>query len=306
MPPRVLCVGHVALDHMFVVEALPVRPVKTPARAHRAVVGGMGANAAVAAARLGAAVRFAGPAGDDASAALFAAHFEREGIDATRLVRVAGASSSVSAVVVDAQGERLIVSHRGSALQAAPPLDPAWLDDAELLLADPRCPAWAAAALAAARARDLPSVLDADAAPRDDLRRLAGRARWAAFSQPGLAAFADGTPEDALAQALARGAEVALATFGELGLIWQRAGQPPRRLAAFRVGPVVDTTAAGDVFHGALAVALAERLGDETALRFASAAAALKCLQPGGAAGAPRREEVERFLAAQAREETPP
>jgi sulfofructose kinase len=70
----------------------------------------------------------------------------------------------------------------------------------------------------------------------------------------------------------------------------------PAQLPAFEVHPVVDTTAAGDTFHGALAVALGEGRSDEQALRFAAAAAALKCLKPGGVAGAPRRPEVDRFL----------
>jgi len=59
---------------------------------------------------------------------------------------------------------------------------------------------------------------------------------------------------------------------------------------------VVDTTAAGDTFHGALAVALGEGGTDEEAIRFAAAAAALKCLQPGGVAGAPRRPQVQSLL----------
>ena len=70
-----------------------------------------------AAARLGAQVRFAGPVGDDEVLPLFERHFRREGVDPSGLVAVAGARSSVAAVIVDAQGQRLIVSHLGDALQ---------------------------------------------------------------------------------------------------------------------------------------------------------------------------------------------
>jgi len=59
----------------------------------------------------------------------------------------------------------------------------------------------------------------------------------------------------------------------------------------------VDTLGAGDVWHGAFALALAEGQGEEAAIRFASAAAAIKCTRFGGRSGAPRRDEVERFLA---------
>ena len=294
---RVLCVGHASVDHLFEIDTLPAPPAKTAARKHWRVVGGMSANASVAAARLGAKVAFAGPVGDDEAAPLIEAHFAAEGIDSRRLLRVALARSSVSAVLIDGQGERLIVTHRGDALQRAPAFDSAWLDGIDVLLVDPRCPAWAAAALAAARERGIASILDADVAPRDDLRRLVALARWAVFSEPGLAAFDAGAPEAALAAALACGARHAVVTLGERGLLWLQPDAPLRRLEAFAVAPVVDTTAAGDVFHGALGVALAEGQADAAALRFAAAAAALKCLRPRGAHGAPSRAEVETLLA---------
>lgn len=295
-PVNILGVGHVALDHQFSIPAFPSRPTKTAAHAYRSGVGGMTANACVAAARLGARVRIASPVGDDASAPFIEAHFLREGVDPGGLVRVAGAHSSVAAVIVDAQGERLIVSHRGDALHLAPALDTAQVDRADVLLTDPRCLAWAQAALERARMLRRLSILDGDTAPRQDLQRLVGLSAWAVFSRPGLQAFHPGTVEQGLAAALAAGAEVAVVTQDDQPLWWQRRGGQPRRLSPFIVKPVVDTTAAGDTFHGALAVALGEGAADEDALRFAAAAAALKCLQPGGIAGAPRRELVEALV----------
>ncbi len=309
---RVCGVGHVALDMVFELERIPQEPVKVPARALRRVVGGMTANACVAAARLGAAVRFGSPVGDDDAVASFRAHFAREGVDAAGLQPVPGASSSVSAVLVDARGERLIVSHHGDALRRPPPLDPSWLEGADAVLADPRCPAWAEAVLEVARSRGVVSVFDGDTAPRSALQRLVARAGWAVFSQPGMAVFVGagggdagagtgGLPDEAvldagLDEALARGAEVAVVTLGERGLRWRRRGQPVRALAALSAGTVVDTLGAGDTFHGALAVALAEGWGDEPALRFAAAAAAIKCTRHGGVSGAPGRAEVLALL----------
>jgi sulfofructose kinase len=308
-PVRILGVGHAALDHQFAIQAFPAHPNKTPAQAYHVGVGGMTANACVAAARLGAQVRIASPLGDDAAAPFIEAHFLREGVDGGGLVRVVGAHSSVSAVIVDAQGERLIVNHRGDALRCVPALDETQVDAADVLLTDPRCVAWAEAALRRARALGCLSVLDGDSAPSEDLQRLVGLCSWAVFSQPGLTAFHDGTPQDGLAAALAAGAEVAVLTRDDQPLLWQRRGGPLQALPVFAVQPVLDTTAAGDTFHGALAVALGELqvqgegqgLGapraDEAALRFAAAAAALKCLKPGGVAGAPSRAALEAFLA---------
>jgi len=298
MTKRLVGVGHVALDHVFNVARLPTEANKTPASHYRVQVGGMTANAMVAVARLGCRAQLFAPVGDDACAAVFESTLHRERVDTRGLLRVAGASSSVSSVVVDAQGERMIVNHRGSALQQAPALAAHALADADMLLTDPRCPNWASEALQRARATGMPSVLDADAAPQADLQLLVGLADWVVFSEAGLAAFA-GTPQaqdSALLLALQAGAKVAVLTRGARGMSWLQQGQAVQHLPAFEVGQVVDTTAAGDVFHGALACARAEGAADIEALRFAAAAAALKCLRGPGVQGAPSRPEVQQLL----------
>ncbi len=297
---RVVGVGHIALDHHFTVNNTPAPGSKTAARSYSRLVGGMTCNALVAAARLGAQAELVSPVGDDEAVHDFVAHLQREGVGSAGVLRVAGAQSSVSTVIVDGNGERLIVSHRGNALLRAPERSaPAWqasLQGAHVLLADPRCVHWAEAALRQARVQGLLSVLDGDTAPRADLQRLVGLAAWAVFSTPGLAAYCDGTPERGLAAALAAGAQVAVATQGEWGLLWQRQGGPLQRLPACSVAHVEDTTAAGDVFHGALAVALAEGQGDRAALHFAAAAAALKCQRADAVLGAPVRAELQQYL----------
>jgi sulfofructose kinase len=297
---RVVGVGHIALDHVFTVDAPPLAGRKTAARSYTRLVGGMTANALVAAARLGAQAALIAPVGDDAAVADFTAHLQSEGVDGSGMLRVSGTHSSVSCVIVDGSGERQIVNHRGNALERAPPYaGPAWqqlLQGAQALLADPRCVSWAEGALRQARQIGLLSVLDGDTSVRDDLRRLVSLAQWAVFSTPGLAAYCDGPAERGLSAALAAGAGVAVVTQGEDGLLWQRPGHPARRLAACPVARVQDTTGAGDVFHGALALALAEGQADEEALHFASAAAALKCQRANAVLGAPKRAELDDYL----------
>lgn len=298
--PQVLGVGHTSWDHQFSIQAFPPTATKIAAQRYSSSTGGMTANACVAAARLGAQVRIASPVGAD-DVPWFGAYFAKEGVDASAVVGVPHADSSVSAVMVDALGQRLIVSHRGSALHQAPAFDTSLVDGTEVLLTDPRCVLWAEAALKRARQLQRVSILDADAAPTEDLQRLVGLSQWAVFSQAGLAAFAAGaSTRQGLAAALDAGAEVAVVTRDEQPLWWQRRGGQAQEMAGFSVRPVVDTTAAGDTFHGALAVALGEGFDDRRALRFAAAAAALKCLQPGGVMGAPRRAQVDAFLASQA------
>ncbi len=296
---RVICVGHSALDRVFTLEAWPQVSAKVRAQTYVEVGGGMGANAAVAVARLGGDAHFWGAAGDDSVADVMSAHLQAEGVDVHGLRRFAGLYSSTSAILIDARGERLIVSYRGTALEA--PAD--WLQleqvgAAGALLADVRWPQGAVAALRAARRVGIASVVDADTAEPATLQMLAGEAEYAVFSEHGLASFAGADDiESGLRRALALGARFAAVTQGERGVHWIEAGRPEglRHLPAFEVA-VVDTLAAGDVFHGAFALELARGEAPESALRFAAAAAAIKCTRPGGRDGSPSRDEVERFL----------
>ncbi|MFT3720510.1 PfkB family carbohydrate kinase [Pseudorhodoferax sp.] len=295
---RLCTVGHAALDHCFAIDTFPAQPTKTPANAYRALSGGMAANASIAAARLGAQVRLHGAIGDDEAGAFLLRRLQACGVDCRQLQRVPGAASSVSAVVIDAQGERQIFNHRGDALLRAAPLDVSVLSGCDVLMADPRWMPGALAALGWARRAGVPSLLDGDLSPGEDLQALAAQADWAVFSEAGLAAFAPRrTLADGLAAALRAGAHLAAVTLGAQGVRWMRPGGPLRSLPAFAV-QAVDTNGAGDVFHAALAMAMARALPDEEAMRFACAAAALKCLRAGGVAEGPDYAEVECFLAA--------
>jgi len=296
---KIICVGHCALDRVFTVEAWPQASAKVRASSLAEVGGGMAANAAVAVARLGGEAAFWGPVGEDSVAELMRAQLRAAGVDAGGLRRFAGLTSSTSAILIDARGERLIVSYRGTALEASAdwlPLDQ--IASAGALLADVRWPQGAIAALRAARRARIPSVLDADTAESVTLQALTGEAEYAVFSEHGLASFAGpGEIESGLRRALALGARLAAVTQGERGVSWIEADRAEglRHLAAFAV-PVVDTLAAGDVFHGAFALELAGGKAPADAFRFAAAAAAIKCTRPGGRNGSPTREEAERFL----------
>jgi sulfofructose kinase len=150
--------------------------------------------------------------------------------------------------------------------------------------------------LRAARAAGLPAVLDADRPipPDGELLRAATHV---AFSADALADYT-GVADPA------RGLELAASgltswcgvTVGRDGVLAQAGGES-RHYPGFEV-PVVDTLGAGDVWHGAFALALAEGRDEAAAVRFASAAAALKVQRAGGRSGAPMRAELDSFLAA--------
>lgn len=298
MSVHLLCVGHIALDLIFSVSEFPDHPTKTPAHRHHRGVGGMSGNAAIALARLGARVDFCGPVGDDDTAGVFEQVLRREGVGLTGMRRVPGASSSVSSIIVDRHGERMIFNAKGSALDAPGAFDPAVLDGIDFVLVDPRCPAWAEAALHEARRRGIPSMLDGEVSPRADLQRLVPLADWRVFSERGLLAWADGEPESLLLQLAAQDASrPVVRTLGAQGVQWCDAPGRLQHMPALPGGAVVDTLGAGDVFHAALGLALAEGQAKPAALRFASAAAAIKCSRPDGIAGAPTRAEVQALLA---------
>ena len=295
--PTVLCVGHAVQDFVFTVPALPDRGAKYRATRFESVGGGPAATAAAAIARLGGRATLAARVGDDAAAGMIVAELAGYGVDCCHVRRCAGCASSASAVIVDARGERMIVNHLDPAL----PVDPGWLPSAaevgaSAVLVDTRWPEGALAALHAARTAGLPGVLDADRPIPPD-GALLRAASHVAFSADALADFSGiAEPVRALAE-VARGLPGwCCVTAGRDG-VYALDGGRLQHHPAFEV-PVVDTLGAGDVWHGAFALALAEGHGEAAAVRLASAAAAIKVQRAGGRAGAPTRAELDDFLAA--------
>jgi sulfofructose kinase len=261
--------------------------------------GGMAATAAVAIARLGGRAALLSRVGDDAAGRSVIAGLETEGVDCRGVRAVSGARTSSSAVLVDSTGERTIVNDRGEGL----PADASWLPlarvgEAGAVLADMRWFDGARKLLQAARASGVVTVLDIDVDP-SGLETLLPLSDFAIFSRHGLLALG-AEIDPALQQACALGAGHAGVTLGAQGYVWCRQGEGMQRMPAFAV-EVVDTTGAGDAFHGAFALAAAEGRQSAEAIRFASAVAAMKCRAAGGRAGLPRRAEVVEFLAAQDR-----
>lgn len=298
--PGVFCVGLAVQDTILTLPSLPAGPGKVRASARREVGGGPAATAAVTVARLGAPACFAGLLGADATGDAIAAELAAEGVDTARLRRLAGWPSPASVVLVDAAGERLIIVHA-----QPPPQEPTLagpdpeLDGIGAVLCDCFWPEGAGRLIAAAARRGLPSVLDADVNRHDraTIAPLVAEASHVVFSRGGLAQFA-GT--DDIAGGLAAAAAVRThparllgVTDGAEGLYaWARGSvarsQPPRVAA-------VDTTGAGDAFHGALALGLANGWEEERAIALAHAVAALKCTRPGGRAGLPDRGALAAF-----------
>ena len=300
-PVRLLSVGAFTLDTILRVETLPAHQGKFIASDGVQIASGMATSAACAARRLGAEVSLWASAGDDPVGDQLIADIEVEGVDCSLIRRVAGARSALAAILVDAHGERVIVPFYDKKAQADPKdLPLADLSAFDAVLVDVRWPGAAALALSAARSIGRPAILDADIAPVEVLERLLPLASHIVASEPAARIVCGHAldPESACADLASRTDAFVAVTCGAAGTWWHdRATGRVRHVEAPKV-KAVDTLAAGDVFHGAFAVGLAEAMPVEEALRFASAAAALKCLRFGGRLGAPDRAETLAMMAA--------
>lgn len=300
-PAKLLSVGALTLDTILRVDTLPAHQGKFIASDGIQIASGMATSAACAAQRLGAEVSLWASAGDDHVGDQLIAGIEAEGVDCTHVRRVSGARSALASILVDAHGERIIVPFYDSKAQADPEALPvADLSAFDAVLADVRWPGAAALALKAARAAGRPAILDADTAPLAVLEQLLPLASHIVASEPAVRIICGQALdlETACADLASRTDAFVAVTAGASGTWWSdRAGRGIRHVEAPRI-KAVDTLAAGDVFHGAFAVGLAEAMPAEQALRFASAAAALKCLRFGGRLGAPNRAETLAMVAA--------
>jgi sulfofructose kinase len=209
--------------------------------------------------------------------------------------RLADASTVLAIVMVDRNGERLIVAH-GADIFHRPagrlPLDQ--VAGASAVLADSAWVEGSLALLEAAAAAGVPSVLDGeDGRDTSLLLRMGSLASFPVYCEPAFAQITDGAvPDAASLEGLSRkiGRNVAV-TLGERGSLWWT-DQGLLHVPALPV-TCTDTTGAGDVFHGVFTGGIAEGMPMEQAIRFAAAAAALKCEAGNGWDGMPGRAAVE-------------
>ena len=285
---EVLIAGMAVADFVFRVRAIPTEAEKYRADSMEIVVGGPAANAAIAIARLGGRAVLSTRLGEDEVADAIRNDLEAEGVDCR--IRRAG-RSPLSAVAVDAAGERQIVNFGGEALAEEPePLDDLMPG---AVLVDTGWTRAALAGLALAQARGIPGVVDAEAPATEAVLEAASHV---AFPRRGLTAFAGiGDKEEALLAASRKLDGWVCVTDGAAGVSYVAEGRV-ETVPAFPVH-AVDTLGAGDIWHGAFTLRLAEGAGESDAIRFANAVAALKCTGFGGGRASPTRAAVERFLA---------
>ncbi len=288
---NILVAGVAVLDFVFSVDNLPTRFEKYRAGDAAIVGGGCAANAAVAISRLGGNALLAARLGDDHLADIILSELRNENVNTDFVFQTANGQSSFSSVYVDPNGERQIMNFRGSGLER----EVHWLNTVphtDAILADNRWSPITAKVVDMARKRDVPGIVDGE--DPVDLDALVN-ASHIAFSRQGLVAL---TGESDLVEGLnlltARLSSWLCVTDGPNGVYFVRNGRV-EHIPGFTVD-VKDTLGAGDIWHGAFALRLAEGAQESDAILFANAAASLKCTRFGGRAGSPTRIATENFL----------
>jgi ribokinase len=247
--------------------------------------GGKGANQALAARRLGAAVHLVGCVGDDALAETAMTLLRRDGVDVSNVMSELGTATGVALIAVSPEGENQITVASGANTRVGPS-DVAGLPTCDVILSQLEVSVTAVEA-ATRRAAETGALMAINLAPAIGVSpQLLKDADLLIVNEIEAEFYGDALHE--------RGGLVALTLGGE-GAALFKMGQEIARVPAFDVD-VVDTTGAGDTFCGALAVALAEGQPPKQALRFASAAAALAVTRPGAQPSLPKRAQVDAML----------
>jgi len=307
-PPRVTVLGSLNIDISVTVPRLPEPGATVLGSAARFTPGGKGANQAVAAARLGAAVRMTGCVGDDDFGRRLLAALREEGVDHQGVRVTADAPTGLAMISVDTAGENMITVASGANHQVGDQQVAAATGHGDILVICAEIPVPAikaaltkaaltkAALIKAAPTKAPHCILNLAPAPPDSAAIVAAGVDWLVVNETEAAAVL-GRPVGGLAEAgqaaaalITAGARHAVVTAGAHGAAL--AGPDATgTISAFRVD-AVDTVGAGDTFVGALAVALAAGIPAAAAVRAASAAAATAATRPGAQAGMPRPADI--------------
>jgi len=289
----VLCIGHAAYDLTMSVDHHPLlSDEKLQATSMQSCGGGPAANAAVQVARLGGSASFCGYLGNDLYGDVHVAELEDEGVDLSMLVRGAY-PSSISQILSKPDGARSLVNYKG---------DTPWLTvdavdipalNPKVILFDGHEPLVSEKIIDWALGEEIPTVLDAGSLHRGT-EALVMKADYLVASEKFARQFCSMDDMTEALEQLTDQRDNVVITLGDEGGLWARGGESGA-FPAFKID-AVDSTGAGDAFHGAFALGIVQGMGWQALLRFASAAGALTCTRLGARTGLPTEPEAAQLL----------
>lgn len=287
----VLCVGHASYDLIFTVDYHPKSDEKVFANDFLACGGGPAANAAVQIARLGGTTAFAGYLGKDLYGEKHLQELIDSGVDVSLIIR-SNLPTPLSTILVKPNGERCLINYKG---QTQPLLENT-IDFSHIypkvILLDGHEPNISLPLAEYAKNAKIPIVLDAGSLNASTYALLS-KVDYAVCSEKFALQLA-GNVEEALNH-ISDLAPTAVITLGEKGLIWKK-GNKQDKLSALPID-VVDTTGAGDAFHGAFAYGVALNKDWEELLLFSSVAGSLCCQKMGARLGLANLAEINSVCA---------
>lgn len=295
LTPQITGIGYCGMDYLCIVPHVP-RDDKVEIVSSLVQGGGPSVTALVAAARLGARTAFCGAVGDDERGAQILRGLANEGVD-TRCVKIRRRAESPAGFcwIEQKSGKRSIAWTRGSARPLAPrEIDRDLIGESRVLHLDGHQTQAAIAAAKIARKQGVTVSLDAGTLV-PDIEALVGLSDLVIASETFAARYTgEANTVAAVKRLYAGNRRFAAVTLGKAGSIGFD-GKSLFKCPAFKVD-VVDTTGAGDVYHGAFIFAYARGNTWAECMRFAAAVAALKCTKFGGRTGIPDLTTAERFI----------
>lgn len=280
----VLCLGHASYDLVFSMTHHPQADEKTTADQFLGCGGGPAANAAVTVARLGYRAAFSGYLGNDVYGDSHLKELQAEGVD-SRLVVRGPAPTPLSVILVKPDGKRALINYKGETKALSEDSVDFSGICPKIVLFDGHERSLSLRFLQQTHNK-IPSVLDAGSL-HDGTSALMDKVDYLVCSEKFALQYA-GNEHSALSR-LATLAPAVVITFGERGLIWRR-GADSGNVPAPQVC-VIDSTGAGDAFHGAFAAAVSAGMKWLDVLHYASVAGALCCTQMGARPGLPNRSQ---------------
>ncbi|HGD3424894.1 TPA: ribokinase [Enterobacter hormaechei] len=303
---NLVVLGSINADHILNLETFPTPGETVTGNQYQVAFGGKGANQAVAAGRSGANIAFIACTGDDDTGERVRKQLASDNIDIAPVSVVAGESTGVALIFVNAEGENVIGIHAGANAALTTERVEAQrgiIAGAEALLMQLESPVESVLAAAKIAHENHTSVVLNPAPARvlsDELLTLVDIITPNETEAEKLTGIRVENDDDAARAAFAlheKGIGTVIITLGSHG-VWASVNGEGRRIPGFKV-KAIDTIAAGDTFNGALVTALLEGKAMDDAIRFAHAAAAIAVTRKGAQPSVPWRKEIDEFLSQQ-------